>query len=75
MIKFFKGLIRSRTVWFGAILTVLSSAASVIPMIYVQLDPIQLKVFRDMFGPEAMALVGLLVIVLRVITTKPLAER
>lgn len=75
MLSYIRKLFRSRTVWFGAILTMLSSVATIIPMVYVQLTPGQLSAFRDMFGAEAMAVVGLIVIVLRIVTTKPISER
>lgn len=75
MLSYIRKLFRSRTVWFGAILTALSSVASFVPMVYSQLTFGQLEAFRDMFGAEAMALVGLIVIILRIVTTKPISER
>ena len=75
MIKYIKGIFRSRTIWFGSFVTFLSAAASIAPMVYIQLTPMQIETFRAMFGPETMALVGLAVIVLRIVTTKPVSER
>ena len=75
MLCYLRKLFRSRTVWFGAILTALSSVASIVPLVYVQLTPGELATFRGMFGAEAMAIVGLIVIVLRIVTTKPISDR
>jgi len=64
----------SKTLWTGAAIT-LFSIASITVDAWGLLAPSDRDVLRDLFGPDTFALLGLVMIVLRVITTKPIVRR
>lgn len=67
--------LRSRSVLVGLLVTILSTAAAVLPVVWATLPPEALEILDELFGAELMALVGIAMIVLRTVTTKPLSER
>lgn len=60
----------SKTIWTGAAVT-LSSIASILVDVWGLLGPSETQTLRDLFGPDVFALVGIVMILLRVLTTKP----
>lgn len=59
---------QSKTFWTGALAVFLSSAAIVLET-WALLGPEEMLVVRDLVGPEALGILGILMILLRVVTT------
>ena len=68
-----KCIVKSRTVWTGALVTVASVAAIVLE-VWGLLGPVEMQLLDRVFGPGSTAVIGLLMIVLRVVTTQPLGR-
>ena len=63
----FEGALKSKTVWLGTALIILTEVATYMPEFQELITP-------DVYGGIVKA-IGLAVIILRVVTTKPLAEK
>ena len=68
-----KCIVKSRTVWTGALVTV-ASAAAIVLEVWGLLGPVEMQLLDRVFGPGSTAVIGLLMIVLRVVTTQPLGR-
>lgn len=67
-----KAITRSKTVIFGAGVTILS-ALGVAVDVWQLLGPDEMSLVRQFFGPTLTTLIGLAIIILRVVTRGPLA--
>lgn len=62
--------VHSKTIWVGG-LTILLSLCAMIVDFWALLSPDQVEMLNDYFGPSTMATLGILMVVLRVVTTSP----
>lgn len=69
-----KSFMKSRTVWVGALVTVMSVATIAVEA-WALLGRQELLVLDDLFGPRTTAVLGVMMILLRVITTSPIIHR
>lgn len=60
----------SKTIWTGATVTLFSIAAILVD-VWGLLGPTETQTLRELFGPDVFALIGVVMILLRVLTTKP----
>lgn len=68
-----KPMVRSKTIWTGIGIT-LMSILTVLVAVWDLLDPDQMALLDGLFGPTTTAIIGVIMIVLRVITTQPLGR-
>lgn len=69
-----KFILWSKTFWAGFI-AILASVAMIVVDFWDLIDPESMSFLRDAMGPELFGLFGLLVILLRVVTTSPVRVR
>jgi hypothetical protein len=69
-----KPLHRSKTVWVG-LATIIVSIASILADTWMLLGPDEQQVLLDYFGPEAFGVLGIIMIILRVVTTTTVSMR
>lgn len=65
---------QSKTMWTGAAVT-LFSIASILVDTWGLLAPSDRETLKGLFGPDTFALLGVVMVVLRVMTSKPVVRR